>query len=78
MMGQLSLFDVRNPTWDDVQKGSAEFVRRGRYISFCRVDCFWFSDVYENMDRVWCYLFAKPIDKGRCPSSGHIEWKDGR
>lgn len=68
---QLSLFDgVRTPTWEDVQKKRASAVRHGAYALPCRDSCMWSDDVHDGR----CYLFAKPIVDGMCPSTTHLEW----
>jgi len=68
---QLSLFDdVRTPTWEDAQKKRARAVRHGAYAHPCISSCMWADDVHGGR----CYLFAKPIVDGMCPSTTHLEW----
>lgn len=66
----LDLFGRGAPTWDDVQKGEAEFVAHDPYSMRCRPSCLWFGSVSGGR----CYLFAKQIVGGMCPSSGRLEW----
>lgn len=66
----LDLFDKGIPTWDDVQKGEAKFVAHDPYSTRCRRGCLWFESIEDGR----CYLFAKQIVGGMCPSSGRLEW----
>lgn len=66
----LDLFGRGTPTWDDVQKGEAEFVAHDPYSTRCKRECLWFGSVEGGR----CYLFAKQIVGGMCPSSGRLEW----
>lgn len=74
---QLSLFDGQrgNPTWDDVQKGLAEWVGHETYSTPCREGCMWSADTFELLGERACCLFRKPMRDGMCPSTGRIEWK---
>ena len=73
---QLSLFDVHhgNPTWDDVQKGRATFVRHDAYSRRCRESCLHSGSIFDMGGERTCYLFRKPVRDGMCPSTGEIEW----
>ena len=79
MSVQLTLFAVHegSPTWDDVQKGRASFVPHERYSEPCRESCLWSDCISERMGQRTCYLFARPIVDGMCPSSGRLEWTEG-
>lgn len=69
----LELFPTRSPTWEDVQKGRAEAVTHGAYTRPCRESCLHADSIFDGM----CYLFRRPIIEGMCPSSVHLEWRDG-
>ena len=74
-MMQIDLFAKQDaPTWDDVQKGLAEWVQHEPYSKPCYSECLFSDCIFELCGKTTCYLFRKPVINGMCPSSGHMEW----
>ena len=73
MSNQLSLFaHDRPPQYRDVERHEADAVRHEPYSRPCRPSCLWADSVEDGV----CYLFAKPVIEGMCPSTVHFEWRD--